>query len=185
MQAARIHLLCRRAAYTTIDVLHEILHHADNKILLEPVNLGPGWKDFDFSAFGKPYQIINDAAMQAAQVVTRAAVCSLSALAPAWARPRRQRGGGGPGIGTSALSKKTFEQYVGSGAEAAGQEEMAAPRIRRGNATQGRVYRRLRGTRRRQRQETHRTARRGAAFGDNNNAFVGGERLWTPRVASK
>src|SRR5579862_2160236 len=38
---------------------------ADNKILKEPVNLGPGWMDFDFSVFGKPYKIINDAAMQA------------------------------------------------------------------------------------------------------------------------
>ena len=32
----------------------------------EPVNLGPGWFDFDFeSAFGCPVKLINDAAMQA------------------------------------------------------------------------------------------------------------------------
>jgi polyphosphate glucokinase len=32
----------------------------------EPVNLGPGWIGFDYSAaFGKPVRIINDAAMQA------------------------------------------------------------------------------------------------------------------------
>src|SRR5262249_38144051 len=37
----------------------------DNKILKEPVNLGLGWMDFDFSVFGKPHKIINDAAMQA------------------------------------------------------------------------------------------------------------------------
>jgi len=36
-----------------------------NKIVKEPVNLGPGWVDFDFDALGKPYKIINDAAMQA------------------------------------------------------------------------------------------------------------------------
>jgi polyphosphate glucokinase len=32
----------------------------------EPVNLGPGWKGFDFgAAFGKPTKVVNDAVMQA------------------------------------------------------------------------------------------------------------------------
>jgi polyphosphate glucokinase len=36
------------------------------RLALEPVNLGPGWVDFDFTAaFGKPVKLINDAAMQA------------------------------------------------------------------------------------------------------------------------
>jgi predicted NBD/HSP70 family sugar kinase len=35
------------------------------KIIREPVNLGPGWVDFNFSGLGKPYKLINDAAMQA------------------------------------------------------------------------------------------------------------------------
>ncbi len=36
------------------------------RALLEPVNLGQGWVEFDFStAFGCPVKIINDAAMQA------------------------------------------------------------------------------------------------------------------------
>ena len=36
------------------------------KVVREPVNLGKGWKDFDFEkAFGKPTKVINDAAMQA------------------------------------------------------------------------------------------------------------------------
>lgn len=39
---------------------------AHDKILKEPVNLGSGWVGFDFAAaFGKPTKIINDAAMQA------------------------------------------------------------------------------------------------------------------------
>ncbi len=39
---------------------------ADNRIRLEPVNLGAGWLGFDFAAaFGKPVKVINDAAMQA------------------------------------------------------------------------------------------------------------------------
>jgi polyphosphate glucokinase len=37
-----------------------------DKPLREPVNLGPGWVDFDFQeAFGCPARMINDAAMQA------------------------------------------------------------------------------------------------------------------------
>jgi polyphosphate glucokinase len=36
------------------------------RILREPHNLGPGWVGYDFAAhFGKPVEIINDAAMQA------------------------------------------------------------------------------------------------------------------------
>ena len=38
----------------------------DSKVVREPVNLGKGWKGFDFGAeFGKPTKVINDAAMQA------------------------------------------------------------------------------------------------------------------------
>jgi polyphosphate glucokinase len=36
------------------------------KIVTEPFNLGPGWVGFDFrKAFGRPVQLMNDAAMQA------------------------------------------------------------------------------------------------------------------------
>jgi polyphosphate glucokinase len=36
------------------------------RVVAEPVNLGPGWKDFNFAAaFGRPVKLINDAAMQA------------------------------------------------------------------------------------------------------------------------
>lgn len=39
---------------------------ANNKPAVEPHNLGAGWKDFDFSAaFGKPVRLVNDAVMQA------------------------------------------------------------------------------------------------------------------------
>ena len=38
----------------------------DGRVVREPVNLGKGWKGFDFeAAFGKPTKVINDAAMQA------------------------------------------------------------------------------------------------------------------------
>lgn len=39
---------------------------SDNRITLEPHNLGRGWMDCDFEAgFGKPVKIVNDALMQA------------------------------------------------------------------------------------------------------------------------
>jgi len=39
---------------------------AGGRIIAEPVNLGEGWKNFDFAAaFGLPVRVINDAAMQA------------------------------------------------------------------------------------------------------------------------
>jgi polyphosphate glucokinase len=38
----------------------------DGRARSEPINLGCGWKDFDFlEAFGRPVKVINDAAMQA------------------------------------------------------------------------------------------------------------------------
>jgi polyphosphate glucokinase len=38
----------------------------NGRIMVEPVNLGPGWVGCDFAqAFGKPVRVINDAAMQA------------------------------------------------------------------------------------------------------------------------
>jgi polyphosphate glucokinase len=39
---------------------------ANDRLLIEPVNLGKGWVGFDFAAaFDKPTRVINDAAMQA------------------------------------------------------------------------------------------------------------------------
>jgi len=38
----------------------------DERLLIEPVNLGPGWVGFDFAqALPKPTRVVNDAAMQA------------------------------------------------------------------------------------------------------------------------
>ena len=38
----------------------------NNRVLRDPVNLGKGWKGFDFAeAFGRPTKVLNDAAMQA------------------------------------------------------------------------------------------------------------------------
>src|SRR5690348_13410488 len=49
------------------------------RILHEPHNLGSGWVNFDFEkAFGHPFKIINDAAMQALGSYKGAAVCSVA-----------------------------------------------------------------------------------------------------------
>jgi polyphosphate glucokinase len=38
----------------------------DGRVVREPVNLGTGWKGFDFeAAFGRPTKVVNDAVMQA------------------------------------------------------------------------------------------------------------------------
>ena len=38
----------------------------DNRPVLEPRNLGPGWREFDFAAaFGRPVRVVNDALLQA------------------------------------------------------------------------------------------------------------------------
>ena len=39
---------------------------ADNRLLLDPVNLGPGWAGLDFAElFGRPTRVVNDAVLQA------------------------------------------------------------------------------------------------------------------------
>src|SRR3954463_10254203 len=39
---------------------------ADNRLLLDPVNLGAGWAGLDFAElFGRPTKVVNDAVMQA------------------------------------------------------------------------------------------------------------------------
>src|SRR3954470_8379337 len=41
-------------------------HVAPGRVVHEPVNLAPGWIDFDYEAgFGRPTRLLNDAAMQA------------------------------------------------------------------------------------------------------------------------
>jgi polyphosphate glucokinase len=84
-------------------------------IVKEPVNLGPGWVDFDFhEAFQKPTKIVNDAAMQALGSYEGGRMLFL---------------GLGTGLGSTLIAdgtlspmelghlpykkRRTFEQYVG------------------------------------------------------------------------
>jgi polyphosphate glucokinase len=84
------------------------------KVVSEPVNLGDGWVGFDYeAAFGKPTQVVNDAVMQAVGSYQGGRMLFL---------------GLGTGLGSAMISdgvieplelghlpyrKKTFEDYVG------------------------------------------------------------------------
>jgi polyphosphate glucokinase len=150
------------------------------KILKDPVNLGPGWIDFDFAAaFGKPVKLINDAAMQALGSYEGGRMLFL---------------GLGTGLGNTLIidgviapmelghlpykRKRTFEDYVGvRGLDRLGKKKWeravhdVVSRLRTalivdyvvlggGNA------------------KKLKTLPEGCRLGNNENAFIGGFRLW-------
>lgn len=150
------------------------------KILKEPVNLGRGWVDFDFgSAFDKPFRLINDAAMQALGSYEGGRMLFL---------------GLGTGLGSALIidnviapleighlpykKKKSFEDWVGK----AGYEELGKKKWREAVDD---VICRLRdalvvdyvvlggGNAKKLTQLPDR-----ARLGSNENAFLGGFRLW-------
>jgi polyphosphate glucokinase len=152
----------------------------DERLVIEPVNLGPGWVGFDFAAsFEKPTRLINDAAMQAIGSYAGGKMLFL---------------GLGTGLGAAMVvegvvlplevahlpyrRKLTFEDCVGT----RGLERM---KQRRWEKAVHDVVDRLRNalladyvvlgggnTKRLRKLPPH--ARRG----DNDNAFIGGMRLW-------
>lgn len=155
---------------------------AHDKILLEPVNLGRGWVDFDFSVLGKPYKIINDAAMQALGSYEGGRMLFL---------------GLGTGLGTTLIvenvvvglelghlpykKEKTFEEYVGTaGLKRLGRRKWHAAVfdvVARLKAAFVADYVVLGGGNVKKLPEMP----PGARPGDNNNAFIGGERLWAKK----
>jgi polyphosphate glucokinase len=150
------------------------------RILLEPVNLGRGWVDFDFAtALGCPVKLINDAAMQALGSYEGGRMLFL---------------GLGTGLGSTLIldhviaamelghlpykKGKTFEDYVGT----RGLEERGKRKWRRAVVD---VVARLQhaliadyvvlgGGNVKKLDELP----PGVRLGSNVNAFVGGERLW-------
>ncbi len=150
------------------------------KILLEPVNLGRGWVDFDFSAaFGKPVRVTNDAAMQALGSYDGGRMLFL---------------GLGTGLGTTLIvdgvvapmeighlpykKGRSFEEYVGN----AGRKRLGN---RKWRATVADVVARLRhafiadyvvlgGGNAKKLDELPPDCR----AGENSRAFIGGARLW-------
>ena len=150
------------------------------RLALEPVNLGPGWVDFDFTAhFGKPAKLINDAAMQALGSYEGGRMLFL---------------GLGTGLGSALIvdqvvaplelahlpykKGRTFEDYVGlRGLKRLGKKKwqkavedvvarlqaaLVADSVVLGGGNAKLLKRLPPGTR----------------MGDNRNAFLGGVRLW-------
>jgi polyphosphate glucokinase len=158
-----------------------VLH---GKIFHEPHNLGPGWMKFDFAqAFGKPVRIINDAAMQALGSYEGGSMLFL---------------GLGTGLGTALVIdgevqplemghlpyKKghTFEDYVGkAGLERLGKKKWranVAEVVAELTAAMEPDYVVLGGGNAKALKELPPNCR----LGDNDNAFIGGFRMWAENL---
>jgi polyphosphate glucokinase len=157
------------------------------KIGKEPVNLGSGWLGFDFeAAFGKPTRLINDAAMQALGSYEGGRMLFL---------------GLGTGLGNTLIvdgtiapmelghlpyrKKKSFEDYVGNrGRERLGKKKWQTAVedvVARLKAALNADYVVLGGGN--AKKLTH--LPEGCRLGNNENAFIGGFRLWTEDYAAK
>ena len=157
----------------------------DDRVLSEPVNLGGGWVDFDFEqAFGKPTKLVNDAAMQALGSYDGGKMLFL---------------GLGTGLGSALVvdgtveplelahlpfRKTTFEDYVGErGRERLGKKkwrEAVAETVERLTAAVEADYVVLGGGNSKKLGELPPNSRLGA----NENAFLGGFRLWDPAATA-
>jgi polyphosphate glucokinase len=150
------------------------------RIAREPVNLGPGWVGFDFeAAFGKPVRLINDAAMQALGSYQGGRMLFL---------------GLGTGLGNTLIydgviapmelghlpyrKGRTFEDYVGqAGMRRLGRRKWQAAVfdvVRRLQEALLPEYVVLGGGNMKKLDELP----PGCRPGDNDNAFLGGLRLW-------
>ena len=152
--------------------------HGD-RVVGDPVNLGPGWIGFDFAkAFGKPTKVVNDAAMQALGSYEGGKMLFL---------------GLGTGLGTALVAdgvvepmelahlpfrKATYEDYVGErGLERLGKKKWLAAvteTVDRLAAALESDYVVLGGGNAKKLGDLPANAR----LGTNGNAFVGGFRLW-------
>jgi polyphosphate glucokinase len=156
------------------------------RIVAEPVNLGAGWKTFDFAAaFGRPVKLINDAAMQALGSYRRGRMLFL---------------GIGTGLGSALVTDgvvvplelahlpyrkgRSFEEYVG----VRGLKRLGKKRWRSHVATVVDLLRNaivcddlvLGGGNARLLKHLP----PGARLGSNAHAFNGGYALWTPRPSA-
>jgi polyphosphate glucokinase len=156
------------------------------EVVAEPVNLGPGWVGFDFvGAFGKPTKVLNDAAMQALGSYDGGKMLFL---------------GLGTGLGSTLIvdsnvvpmelghlpfRKATFEDYVGErGRQRLGKKKWrvaVAEAIERLTAALEPDYVVLGGGNAKRLDELPANVRLGA----NDNAFLGGFRLWDPRYGAE
>jgi len=151
------------------------------KVVAEPINLGKGWVGFDFEgALGKPTKVINDATMQAVGSYEGGRMLFL---------------GLGTGLGSTMITdgvieplelghlpfrKKTFEDYVSEHAlEKYGKKkwtEAVFETVQQLAAAMEPDYVVLGGGGAEELDELP----PGCRLGDNQNAFLGGFRLWDP-----
>jgi polyphosphate glucokinase len=149
------------------------------RIVAEPINLGPGWVGFDFTAaFGKPTRLVNDAAMQALGSYESGKMLFLglgtglgSALvADGYVQPME--------LGHLPFRKKTFEDYVGErGLEKRGRKRWHKDVLDVVSALSAALepdYVVLGGGNAKLLDELP----DGVMLGDNANAFKGGFRVW-------
>jgi polyphosphate glucokinase len=149
------------------------------RVAVEPINLGKGWTGFDFeAAFGKPTKVVNDAAMQALGSYEGGRMLFL---------------GLGTGLGSALgvdgivepmelghlpFRKKTFEDYVGErGRKRRGHkrwEKAVKETVETFTAALEPEYVVLGGGNADKLSELPPLCR----LGDNENAFLGGFRLW-------
>jgi polyphosphate glucokinase len=154
------------------------------RIVRDPINLGEGWAGFDFEqAFGKPTKVVNDAAMQALGSYEGGRMLFL---------------GFGTGLGSTMIvdgilepmelghlpyRKATYEDYVGErGLERLGKKgwrKEVADVVAAFTAALEPDYIVLGGGNAKLLKELPPNARLGA----NENAFLGGFRLWQDRPA--
>jgi polyphosphate glucokinase len=155
------------------------------RVVAEPVNLGPGWVGFDFeAAFGKPTKVVNDAVMQALGSYDGGKMLFL---------------GLGTGLGSALVvdgmvvpmelghlpfRKATFEDYVGErGRERLGKKKWraaVAEAIALLTAALEPEDVVLGGGNAKKLDMLAADVRLGA----NDNAFLGGFRLWDPRYVA-
>lgn len=176
----RIGALTEDWSYKAVSVGIPAPVHCD-RVVADPVNLGPGWIGFDFQeAFGKPTKVVNDAAMQALGSYDGGKMLFL---------------GLGTGLGSALVAdgivepmelahlpfrKATYEDYVGErGLKRLGKKKWrvaVAETVDRLAAALEPDYVVLGGGNTKKLGDLPGNARLGA----NANAFVGGFRLWDP-----
>lgn len=155
-----------------------------DKVIAEPINLGDGWVGFDYEAgFGKPTNVVNDAVMQAVGSYEGGRMLFL---------------GLGTGLGSALIvdgileplelghlpyRKRTFEDYVGDrGRKRRGKRKWTATVfevVEQFSAALEPDYVVLGGGGVDRLDEVPSNCRRGK----NENAFLGGFRLWQPEWA--
>ena len=158
----------------------------NGRVAADPVNLGPGWVGFDFEeAFGKPTKVVNDAAMQALGSYEGGKMLFL---------------GFGTGLGSALVvngivepmelghlpfRKATYEDYVGErGSKRLGRKKWrktAFEVIEQLSAALEPDYIVLGGGNAKKLGALPGSMKLGA----NENAFVGGFRLWDPTLSSQ